>query len=345
MHRSGFDPTRQKGLEPKRRCIPNSSDCPALTPASSPAGVCVREVTKRYGSLDAVREVSFNVVAGEIFGLLGPNGAGKTTLLECILGLRRPDSGSITIGGIDALAHPEQAKRLLGAQIQCASLQDKITPRQALKLFASFYRKLDMVGYLIERFSLSSKADASFDSLSGGQKQRLFLALAFISDPPLVVLDEPTLGLDPQSRRELHRIIIAMRASGRTVLLTTHYLDEAHNLCDRIGILEQGQLIVMARPDELIARASALPRVALQTALPLSASQVSSLPGVLSCQAVAAGWVLTTRDVNRTIVGLVQHLEDGNNKLLDLQIHRPSLEDVFIELTGKVWSPSQQAGE
>lgn len=194
---------------------------------SCPASVEVRELTKRYGAVEAVRGVSFGVADGEIFGLLGRNGAGKTTTLECLLALRRPDAGTIRIGEIDALAEPERAKAIMGAQLQVSALPDKITPREALRFTASFYHDPLPVDALLEQFALTAKAEASFDSLSGGQKQRLFLALAFVHRPRVVVLDEPTVGLDPQARRELHAAIRELRASGVTVLLSTHYLEEA----------------------------------------------------------------------------------------------------------------------
>jgi ABC-2 type transport system ATP-binding protein len=314
-------------------------------PTTQPVSVSVRELTKRYGAVEAVCGVSFDVARGEIFGLLGPNGAGKTTTLECILGLRRPDAGMITIDGIDAAAHPEQAKQRVGAQLQAATLQDKITPRQALGLFAAFYREPANADDLIERFALAAKADAPFDSLSSGQKQRLFLALAFINQPQLVVLDEPTAGLDPQARRELHGIIAGLRTAGRTVLLSTHYLEEAHQLCDRVGILHEGRLIAVATPGELIARARAVPQVAVRTARPLDGALVGSLPGVVSREPQEQGWRLGTADVNQTISALVKQLESQGNELLDLQIHRPSLEDVFIELTGRPWTPPGQEDE
>jgi ABC-2 type transport system ATP-binding protein len=302
------------------------------------ASVSVCDLTKLYGSVVAVRGISFDVAAGEIFGLLGPNGAGKTTTLECILGLRRPDLGSILIAGIDAVAHPAEAKQLVGAQIQSATLQDKITPRQVLGLFASFYREPAKVDDLIGQFGLSAKADAPFDSLSSGQRQRLFLALAFVNDPRLVVLDEPTAGLDPRSRRELHDVINGMRTAGRTVLLSTHDLDEAHRLCDRIGILDEGRIIAVARPADLIAASGATPHIAVKTIKMLAASLVGSLPGVTSCQQQADGWLLGTTDVNRTIGALVRGVEAAGNGFLDLQIHRPTLEDVFLSLTGRAWS-------
>ena len=298
----------------------------------------MRDLTKRYGPVEAVRGVSFEVRPGEIFGLLGPNGAGKTTTIECLLGLRQPDAGSIQLDGIDALAHPTQARRLVGAQLQSAALQDKITPRQACRLFASFYVHAANVNELLDEFSLLAKADVPFDSLSDGQRQRLFLALAFVNRPRLVVLDEPTAGLDPRSRRELHRHIAAMKSEGRSVLLSTHYLEEAHSLCDRVGILHEGRLVALGAPGELIARSRAHPRLSFKTTKPLDPAEVAALPAVVSQQLLADGWMLATREVNRTIGGLVKLLEARESEMLDLQIHRPSLEEVFLELTGTAWS-------
>jgi len=304
-----------------------------------PIAVGVRDLTKRYDQVEAIRGVTFAVAAGEIFGLLGPNGSGKTTTLECILGLRRPDAGAITLDGVDAIAQPERARRRVGAQLQAAALQDKITPRQALKLFAAFYRAPAGIDELIGRFALAAKADAPFDSLSSGQRQRLFLALAFVNRPQVLVLDEPTAGLDPQARRKLHQIIAGVRAAGQTVLLSTHDLAEAHHLCDRIGILDGGRLIAVARPADLIAGGATPPRVAVKTARPLTAAQVGALAAVVNCQPREDGWLLGTTDAGRTIVALARLLEAEENPLLDLQIERPSLEDVFIELTGRAWSP------
>jgi ABC-2 type transport system ATP-binding protein len=310
---------------------------------SLPAGLRVRELTKCYGPVTAVRELSFEVAAGEIFGLLGPNGAGKTTTLECILGLRDPDAGTITIGGIDAMLDREQVMESVGAQLQAESLQDRITPRQALALFASFYRNPGSIDNLLRGFALMAKADARFDALSGGQKRRLFLALALINNPRLVVLDEPTAGLDPQSRRELHQMITGMRSAGRSILVSTHNLEEAHQLCDRIGILNEGRIVALARPGDLIAGTSHHPRIVVRTAIPLTAAEVRSLPGVVNWLPRGEGWVLGTTEVNRTVVDLVKLLESQENPLLELQIHRPSLEDVFIELTGRDWStPAQE---
>jgi ABC-2 type transport system ATP-binding protein len=310
-------------------------------PESPPASVRVRDLAKRYGTVEALRGISFEVATGEIFGLLGPNGAGKTTAIECLLGLREPDSGAVSIDGIDALADPERAKERVGAQLQAAALQDKITPRQALGLCASFYRQPAKVDDVMTRFALTAKADAPFESLSHGQKQRLFLALAFVNQPRLVVLDEPTAGLDPQARRELHRLITGLRDAGHTVLLSTHYLEEAHQLCDRVAILDHGRIIATARPAELVSNATACSRIMIKTRRPLDEAQAGALPGVVQAQSQEDGWLLSTTDVNLTIVGLVKRLEADDNSLLDLQIQRPSLEDVFIELTGRKWSAEE----
>ena len=301
-------------------------------------------MSKHYGPVAAVQGVSFAVAPGEIFGLLGLNGAGKTTIIECLLGLREPDTGSITLGGIDARAHSREARRHAGAQLQAAALQDKITPRQALALFASFYAEAAEPRALLEQFNLAAKADAPFDTLSGGQRQRLFLALAFVNQPAVLVLDEPTAGLDPQSRRELHALIRGFKAGGRTVLLSTHYLEEAHQLCDRIGLLHEGRLIAVATPEELIGRSQTRPRLSFRTRRPLAAATLAALPGRAGPAPHGDGWLVHTDDVNRTISALVQQLLADGNEMLDLQIHRPTLEDVFLELTGCAWSASAPEG-
>jgi ABC-2 type transport system ATP-binding protein len=307
--------------------------------------VRVRDLTKRYGAVEAVRGVSFDVAEGEIFGLLGPNGAGKTSILECLLGLRRPDSGTLEIGGVDAVGQPALAKERVGAQIQLAALQDKLTAREALGFFASFYRDHASVDELIERFELTSKADAPFGSLSGGQRQRLFLALAFVNNPRLVVLDEPTSGLDVLSRRELHRLILGLRSTGQTVLLSTHYLDEAHALCDRVAILCEGRIVAAGSPAQLISRARSKPRLEIRTEKPLAATEATALPGVAACRIDGSAVWLDTDDVSATITALTKKLEADANLLLDLQVHRPSLEDVFVELTGRPWADAEPEGE
>jgi ABC-2 type transport system ATP-binding protein len=314
-------------------------------PAPKPASVRVRDLAKSYGPVEALRGVSFEVAPGEILGLLGPNGAGKTTALECILGLRQPDSGSVEIAGIDALASPHEARQHVGAQLQAATLQDRITPRRALALFASFYREPAAVPQLLEGFGLSEKADAAFDSLSSGQRQRLFLALAFVNNPSVVLLDEPTAGLDPGSRRDLHGAICGMRASGRTVLLSTHDLDEAQKLCDRVAIIDGGKIIAVASPGELIAGSRSNPSVLVRTAGPLEETWLRSLPGVTACRREGGVWLLGTADANETIIGLARGIEAGKHELLDLRVVRPSLEDVFLALTGRAWDGGPREAE
>ena len=299
-----------------------------------PAAVVVENLRKHYGATEAVRGVSFEAPEGRIFGLLGPNGAGKTTTVECVIGLRQPDSGSVRVCGIDALAEPGRVKQRLGAQLQATALQDKITPREALHLFASFYQTRASVDALIERFSLSEKADATFDSLSGGQRQRLALALAFVNEPAVLFLDEPTTGLDPQSRRELHAAILGMRDEGHTVLLTTHYIEEAQKLCDGLAIVDHGRVVAVGSPDELMARSQAVPQISVTTARPLDVGLVRALESVREATAGDGGVRIKSKRVSRTVIEVVNLLESQNNELLDLQIRRPSLEDVFIELTG-----------
>jgi ABC-2 type transport system ATP-binding protein len=297
--------------------------------------LALRDLVKTYGPIRAVDSVSLHVAAGEIFGLLGPNGAGKTSVLECALGLRLPDSGSVLIAGLDARAHGAQVKRTIGAVLQSTALQDAITPREALELFGAFYPRPIGAGPLLERFSLAEKADARFETLSAGQRQRLALALAFVNDPSLLFLDEPTAGLDPQVRRDLHESIRQFRAEGRSVLLTTHYIEEAHALCDRIAILHRGRIVATGTPEELIARSASHTRLIVRAARALDAAALGRLPGIISAAETHGAATVQTRDTGPAIIELVRYLGQSGNELLDLQVRKPSLEDVFIELTGE----------
>jgi len=308
---------------------PDSSNSPAVS---------VVDLWKRFGATEAVCGISFEVAAGQVFGLLGPNGAGKTTTLECILGLRHPDRGSIRVNGWDLRTHSTQAKRMIGAQLQAATLQDKITPRQALSLFGSFYAQSFATDELLQRFDLEAKGDVPFAALSGGQRQRLFLALAMVNRPTLLVLDEPTAGLDPQARRGLHTLIREMRSEGRTVLLSTHDLGEAGQLCDGIGIIDRGRIVAAAPPAELIGRSRAPARLIVQTAPPLDAAVASALPEVIGASCGDRGWTLETRAPDRVLAELARRVSEAGAELLHVELNRPSLEDVFIELTGRPWS-------
>jgi ABC-2 type transport system ATP-binding protein len=304
-------------------------------PASA---VSVNNLWKRYDDTEALRGVTFEVGVGEIFGLLGANGAGKTTSLECVLGLLRPDAGSIHINGLDLKTHAMQAKLEVGAQLQAATLQDKITPRQALDLFGSFYPRSFSSEELLGRFELQAKADVPFATLSGGQRQCLFLALALVNRPALLVLDEPTAGLDPQARRRLRTLIQEIHMEGRTVLLSTHDLEEASQLCDRVAILDGGRILAVASPAEWIARSQTPARVTVRTAPPLANAVVESLADVLGAEYSPSGWTLDTRAPNRLLADLVRRADEAGAELLDVAFHRPSLEDVFLEITGRPWS-------
>jgi ABC-2 type transport system ATP-binding protein len=296
----------------------------------------VRDLVKAYGPVRALEGVSFDVARGEIFGLLGPNGAGKTTLIECALGLRQTDRGSVEIEGLDAMSNSKAVKRRIGAVLQSTALQDAITPREALGLFAAFYPSPLPCAALLDRFGLTEKANARFETLSGGQRQRLALALAFVNDPALLFLDEPTSGLDPQVRRELHESIRQFRVEGRSVLLTTHYIEEAEALCDRIAILHRGRIVAAGTPDELIARSASHTRIIIRTTQGTNPAGLATLPGVISTSVFHDTITLQTRETGPAIIELVRHLAATNNELLDLQVRKPSLEDVFIELTGEV---------
>jgi ABC-2 type transport system ATP-binding protein len=299
------------------------------------AKVIIQDLRKRYGAVEALRGVSLRVEDGEIFGLIGPNGAGKTTTVECVLGLREPDSGTIELCGIDARRHPRAAKRTVGAALQTTALQDKITPREALALFGAFYPAPASPEALLDRFSLSAKADAPFDSLSGGQRQRLALALAFVHQPDLVFLDEPTAGLDPQARRELHEEITGLKRDGQTVLLTTHDLAEAQTLCDHIAIIDRGRVIASGRPAELTARSAADTRVSLVASAPLEPARLQRIDGIegLICQGQTAEF--RTATPTHTLAALMSRLAAEGLEVTELHVQKATLEDVFIELTGR----------
>jgi ABC-2 type transport system ATP-binding protein len=223
-------------------------------------------------------------------------------------------------------------------------LQDAVTPREALRLFASFYRDAARPGDLLRQFGLEEKADSRFGTLSAGQRQRLFLALAFVSQPRVVVLDEPTAGLDPKAQRELHQLITMQRDAGRTILLSTHDLEEADKLCDRLAIVDCGRIVVVDRPAHLIAASGLAARLLFQTVRPLAARQVEALAGIVTCESHGTGWTVETNDLSATVQALTRLVESENNGLLDLQMHQPSLEEVYLELTGHAWPGNEDGG-
>jgi len=297
--------------------------------------VVVRDLEKRYDTVLAAQGVNFEIEDGEIFGLLGPNGSGKTTTLECVIGLRQPDAGQIEVCGLDARRDAKAVKEKIGAVLQTIALQDKITPREALNLFASFYRRAASVSELLERFALGEKADAPFDSLSAGQRQRLAVALAFVNNPELIFLDEPTTGLDPQSRRDLHAEIAHMKREGHTVLLTTHNIDEAEQLCDRIAIIDRGRIIASGPPRDLIAASSSSQSVLLRTAHPLGIESFAGIPGIEGLHQEHSTITFTTKTPGPTLSALMQIVSALEVEVLELHARKARLEDVFLALTSE----------
>ncbi len=295
----------------------------------------VENLVKRYGDVEAVRGVSFRVEEGEVFGLLGPNGAGKTSTVEVLEGLRPADGGRVSVCGFDPHRNPEELKHEIGAALQSTSLPDKLRVMEALRLFASFYKRRRSPEELLDRFGLEEKRNAFYGQLSGGQKQRLALAMALVNDPRLIFFDEPTAGLDPQVRREIYDIIEELRSEKKTIVMTTHYIEEAERLCDRVAIIDHGKVIALGTPRELKARSGGTTRIEVRLSRPESNSTLKNLEGVVDARDVDGAYVLHSQRPPQTIVSMVKHLEAQGNELISLEIATPSLEDVFIELTGR----------
>jgi ABC-2 type transport system ATP-binding protein len=295
----------------------------------------VEDLVKRYGDVQAVRGLSFSVAEGEVFGLLGPNGAGKTSTIEIMEGLRVPDGGRVSVCGFDPQKNPTELKHEIGAALQATSLPDKIRVIEALRLFASFYGRGRNAEELLKRFGLEEKRNAFYNTLSGGQKQRLALAMALVNDPKVLFFDEPTAGLDPQVRREIYDIIEELKREKKTIVLTTHYIEEAERLCDRVGIVDHGKLIALGTPRELKERSANTTRLEVSLAKPAILDELKSLDGVVDARELDGAYVLHCPRTAPAIVALVKHLEAEGNELVTLEIATPSLEDVFIELTGR----------
>ena len=295
----------------------------------------VRALTKKYGDLIAVNEVSFEIEEGEIFGLLGPNGAGKTTTVELIEGLRKPDSGFIKVCGIDVSDGTDKVKQLIGVQLQTTTLYDKIRIGEAIDLFGGYYQKSLPTAQILDELSLSDKENSFVEALSGGQRQRLALALALVNDPEILFLDEPTTGLDPQARRNVWDIVERLRERGKTVILTTHYMEEAERLCDRIGIMDEGKIIALDGPRDLVAKRNLESAIELITSNGVSTEFFHKLPNVSNVTQDGDRFILHTKEASQILTELIRLSEGNGLNLETVSVRRATLEDVFLELTGK----------
>jgi ABC-2 type transport system ATP-binding protein len=300
----------------------------------------VKELCKTYGRTKAVDEVSFEVQEGEIFGMVGPNGAGKTTTIECIEGLRRPDSGIVRVLGLDPSRQERKLRPLLGIQLQQANLPEHLKVWEALDLYASFYNHTLDWKILLDELGLVEKRNTSFRKLSGGQKQRLFIALALLNDPQLVFLDELTTGLDPQARHRIWELVQGVRERGKTVFLTTHFMEEAERLCDRVAILDHGQIVALDTPSNLIADLEISERVIFSVDGSTLPEGLAALPRVarveiLGGKVIVYGQANGSNDYVPLVSDVVNLLTKGGVRFTDLRTEQPNLEDVFLTLTGR----------
>ncbi|MFJ2214508.1 ABC transporter ATP-binding protein [Streptomyces sp. NPDC101062] len=292
----------------------------------------VNGLRKAYGGRTVVDGVSFTVDEGEIFGILGPNGAGKTTTVECVEGLRIPDGGTVRVAGLDPVADHDLVTRTLGAQLQESELQAKLTVREALELYAAFYPEPADWRPLAERLGLTARLTTRFAKLSGGQKQRLFIALALIGNPRVVVLDELTTGLDPRARRDTWSLIEEVRDSGVTVLLVTHFMEEAQRLCDRIAVIDHGRIAALDTPSGLIGRSAAATVISFTPSAPLDDTELAALPQAVSVDTRGDRVVINGTDdtVNAVITLLARRRVTAHQ----LRVTEATLDDAFLDLTG-----------
>jgi ABC-2 type transport system ATP-binding protein len=298
------------------------------------AVIQVSKVRKTYGATAAVDEVSFEVQDGEIFGLIGPNGAGKTTTMECVEGVRTPDRGTISVLGLDPFRHIYKLQERIGVQLQQAQLQKRIKVWEAVDLWASLYRKKAVdAERLLEQLGLTDKRNAWFMNLSGGQKQRLFIALALINDPEVVFLDELTTGLDPQARRAIWDLVRGIRERGKTVFLTTHLMEEAERLCDRVAIIEHGRIVDIDSPEKLVSRHCPERTVVLVTDDVMAEERFRIIPGVEVENGGGGRFTIRGRG-EELVTEVIRCLSENRMRVTDFRAILPNLEDVFLKLTG-----------
>jgi ABC-2 type transport system ATP-binding protein len=300
--------------------------------------VDVQELTKRYGGFLAVNKVSFAIEQGEIFGFLGPNGAGKTTCLEMMEGLRKPDGGKVLLKDISVWPEPAKVKNLIGVQLQSTSFYEELTVKEILVLFASLYgRKLSgrELDNLLSMAGLEEKRNAYTNSLSGGQKQRLAIITALVNEPEIIFLDEPTTGLDPQARRRSWEIIRELQGKGKTIILTTHYMEEAENLCERVAIIDQGKIVAIDQPQELIDQLGQKAKISFASSRPLASLFLAELGAEAGQVNSGEGQIVFTVDPAQTIGALLEKAKQEGIVIKNLHVSSPSLDDVFLSLTGK----------
>ncbi|MEK7847709.1 MAG: ABC transporter ATP-binding protein [Chloroflexota bacterium] len=303
---------------------------------STESVIQVRDLVKRFGSVTAVDGISFDVCRGEIFGILGPNGAGKTTTLETIEGLLSPTSGAILVLGVETHRHPERVKERIGIQLQASAYFDYLTLREILALFGGFYPRHIDPDELLARVGLTDKRDTTLAKLSGGQKQRFTIAASLVNDPELVILDEPTTGLDPQARRHLWEFIQEIHGGGKTVVLTTHYMEEAQFLCHRVAIMDMGKIVALDTPMNLIRGLEAPYQIKLEASAPLDVSGLQGLEGVKGAiSSDGARYALRASDASRVVPALLQLASSQGAAVAHLEVVPATLEDVFLALTGK----------
>jgi ABC-2 type transport system ATP-binding protein len=305
-----------------------------MSPAAS--AISVQGLKKSYGDVHAVKGIDFEIQPGEVFGLLGPNGAGKTTTVEILEGLRPRTAGQVAVLGFDPDRQRQQLKDRIGVCLQATNLPEKIRVHEAMHVFASFYSRHVDLKKLLQRLQLEEKSNAFYSTLSGGQKQRLALALALVNDPQLVFLDEPTTGLDPQVRVEIHKLLEELKGEHRTILMTTHYIEEAERLCDRVAIVDEGRIIALDTPARLQQQSRNASRIVVTCAskfpesLPHWADSIQS-----TVDATGRTLTVNSRRPAATLVDLIKWIDQQGLELTDVSLKQPSLEDVFIELTGK----------
>jgi ABC-2 type transport system ATP-binding protein len=292
----------------------------------------VNDFRKAYGDFVAVDGITFAVRPGEIFGLLGPNGAGKTTTLECLEGLRQPDNGTLRVAGVDPTRELGKLRHVIGVQLQASGMPEAMTPDEAMKFFNAYHGLAPRYD-LLDRFGLTDKRKTQFHELSTGQQRRLALALAIAHEPQVLFLDEPTAGLDVASRAELHALLRELQANGTAIILATHDMAEAEQLCDRVAILLNGRLAATGSPIDITATGAGLTKVSVHTKNSVLLSNHHTFPAVSQRQIKENYAIYFSHDIAQTVPALINYVQSQADELIDLRVERPSLEDRFLELT------------